>query len=139
MSKIYNWGKIRIYFPPNSRSTAPLRRLFMSKCYFPPSLRCGAAMCRPRTHRSEGMAWLRIPERKLVLGLFPGKQTGKDRKGGGYRTRSGGAYMKIVLKQCIHKVLTYIREYVKYTFKSLGLIFCFQPGLIFCFRPGLIF
>ena len=29
MSNIEIWGKNRIYFPPNSRSTAPLRRLFM--------------------------------------------------------------------------------------------------------------
>ncbi len=85
-------------------------------------------------HRSEGwrmVACLRISESKFVLGSYPGKQTGRDKR--------RGIYGKIVLKQHIHKMLTYIREYVNYTFEILGLIFCFQPGLIFCFRPGLIF
>ncbi len=34
IKKIENWGTNRIYSPPNSRSTAPLRRLFMLKPLF---------------------------------------------------------------------------------------------------------
>ncbi len=76
---------------------------------------------------------LRISESKFGLGSYSVcKQARGKTYSRGYRSRSEGACMKNSLKQCIHKILAYIRVYVKYT-EHIG------PDLLFPAGPDLLF